>query len=187
MIYVVRHGHTDWNNKKITMGRKDIPLNKLGIEEAYNTSKLLEGINFDLIICSPLVRARQTADIINKSRNNQIIFDERIVERDMGNLEGKPYTKDNSQIWDININTNSNNIETMEKFKNRVYGFLIEVENTYSDKNILLITHGGVSALINCYFNDNLYEGTISNKFLKNCDYACYSCTTDFNKAKKKK
>lgn len=186
MIYVVRHGHTDWNDNKITMGRKDIPLNELGIEEANNTSKLLEKINFDLIICSPLIRAKQTADIINKNRNNQIIFDERIIERNMGNLEGKPYTNDNSQIWDININTNNNNIETMEEFKNRVYDFLIEIENKYSDKNVLLVTHGGVSALINCYYNDSLYEGTISNKFLKNCDYACYNNSKTLNKILKK-
>ena len=186
MIYVVRHGHTDWNNKKITMGRKDISLNELGVEEAYNTSKLLEKIDFDLIICSPLIRARQTADIINKNRNNQIVFDERILERSMGDLEGKHYTDDNSQIWDININANGNNIETMEDFKSRVYDFLIEIENKYSDKNILLVTHGGVSALINCYFNDNLYEGTISNKFLKNCDYACYSSSRNKNKVRKK-
>ena len=77
MIYVVRHGNTDWNKQKIAMGRKDIPLNKLGIEEADNVSKILENYNFDLIICSPLKRAKQTADIINKNRNKQIIYDER--------------------------------------------------------------------------------------------------------------
>ena len=69
MLYIVRHGHTDWNKQKITMGRKDIPLNELGIEEAYNTSRILENHDFDLIICSPLKRARQTADIINENRN----------------------------------------------------------------------------------------------------------------------
>ncbi|MBQ7241058.1 MAG: histidine phosphatase family protein [Bacilli bacterium] len=54
MLYVVRHGHTDWNSKKITMGRKDIPLNDIGIDEAYTTSDVLKDNIFDLIICSPL-------------------------------------------------------------------------------------------------------------------------------------
>ena len=175
MIYVVRHGHTDWNSKKVTMGRKDIPLNELGIEEAYTTAKILEECNFELIITSPLVRAKQTADIINEKRNNEIIYDERIMERYLGDLEGKPYTNDNNQIWDINLNIDSNGIETMEEFKNRVYSFLEDVNKNYSNHDILLVTHGGVSALINCYFNNNLYDGSISNKFLKNCDYACYS------------
>lgn len=174
MIYVVRHGHTDWNNEKITMGKKDIPLNAAGIEEAYKTSELLKNIDIDLIICSPLIRAKQTANIINKNRNIEIIYDERIMERSLGNLEGKPYTNDNSRIWDININTSDNNIETMEYFKTRVFDFLEKIKKQYSNKNILLVTHGGVSALINCYFNDSLYDGPLSNKFLNNCEIASY-------------
>ncbi len=181
MLYVVRHGHTDWNSQKITMGRKDIKLNELGIKEAYSTSELLRGYNFDFIICSPLVRAKQTADIINKNRNNQIIYDERIIERSLGNLEGKPYTSNNNQIWDVNVNTDSDGIETMSDFRDRVYGFLDEIIKNHSDKNVLLVTHGGVSALINCYFNGTLYDGSISDKFLKNCGCACYD-----TKAKKK-
>ena len=174
MLYVVRHGHTDWNSKKITMGRKDIELNELGIKEAYSTSELLREYNIDFIICSPLVRTKQTADIINKNRNNQIIYDERIIERSLGNLEGKPYTSNNTEIWDINVNTDSDGIETMSDFRDRVDGFLDEIIKNHSDKNVLLVTHGGVSALINCYFNGTLYDGSISDKFLKNCDCACY-------------
>ena len=86
MLYVVRHGHTDWNSQKITMGRKDISLNELGIKEAHTTSDILQDYSFDFIICSPLIRARQTADIINQKKNNKIINDERIIERNLGNL-----------------------------------------------------------------------------------------------------
>ena len=63
----------------------------------------------------------------------------------------------------------------MEDFKNRVYSFIDEISEEYPNYNILLVTHGGVSALINCYFNDTLYEGSISNKFLNNCEYATYN------------
>ena len=175
MLYVVRHGKTPWNAQKITMGRKDIELNEIGIEEAYTTSSKLMDYDFDLIICSPLKRTKQTANIINENRNIEIIYDERIIERCLGDLEGKPYTTNNDELWDIKYNLNSDGIETMEDFKNRVFEFLEETKNNYSDKNVLLVTHGGVSALINCYFNDSLYEGSISNKFLKNCDYATYT------------
>lgn len=175
MIYVVRHGSTDWNKQKITMGRKNIPLNEQGIKEAQNTANILKDCNFDLIICSPLVRTRQTADIINNERNNKIIYDERIVERCLGDFEGKPYINDNDRMWDININIDNFNIESMENFKNRVYSFLDEIIEKYAKQDVLLVTHGGVSALINCYFNNSLYEGTISKKFLKNCEYACYN------------
>ena len=174
MLYVVRHGHTDWNSKKITMGRKDIELNELGIKEAYSTSELLREYNVDFIICSPLVRTKQTADIINKNRNNQIIYDERIIERSLGNLEGKPYTSNNNQIWDINVNTDSDGIETMNDFRDRVYGFLDEIIKKYSDKDILLVTHGGVSALINCYFNGISEDDNLLRIVLGNCEVAKY-------------
>lgn len=174
MIYVVRHGQTDWNNKKITMGRKDIPLNDNGIKQARITKELINECDIDLIICSPLTRAKQTADIVNEDIMVDLIFDDRIVERGLGNLEGASYTSDNDKIWDININTADYEIETMVEFKERVYNFIDEITTQYQDKNILLVTHGGVTALINCYFNENLYDGPISNKFLSNCSMASY-------------
>ena len=113
MIYVVRHGKTDWNDKKITMGRKDVPLNEKGINEAENLRELLKDHSFDLIIYSPLTITKETADIINDNRNSKIIYDNRIMERYLGELEGQPYTNDNDRLWDISINTSDYGIETM--------------------------------------------------------------------------
>ena len=96
MIYVVRHGSTDWNDKKISMGSKDIPLNDKGKAEALNTASLLQNYDFDLIISSPLIRALETANIINKDRDNQIVIEDRLTERYLGELEGKPYPADNA-------------------------------------------------------------------------------------------
>ena len=61
---------------------------------------------------------------------------------------------------------------SMEEFKKNI------------EKCSVLVTHGGVSALINCYFNDSLYDGPLSNKFLNNCEIACYD-TNNFKKIKK--
>ncbi len=78
MIYIVRHGQTDWNVKGIYQGRIDIPLNETGREQARKTKKELEGIKFDKVFSSPLKRALETAQIIC---NNEIITDKRIIER----------------------------------------------------------------------------------------------------------
>ena len=88
MIYLTRHGQTDWNVQKKVMGRCDEPLNENGREQARQTKELLSNISFDLIICSPLLRAKETAQIINSDRNIKIDFDDRIIERDFGELEG---------------------------------------------------------------------------------------------------
>ena len=83
-IYVTRHGQTEWNVLKKVQGKADISLNEKGIEQAIQTKKELDNEKIDLIICSPLKRAKETAQIINENRNIPIIFDDRISERDFG-------------------------------------------------------------------------------------------------------
>ena len=183
MLYVVRHGKTGWNQIKRTMGRMDVPLCKEGIEEAKKIKDYFEDKHLDLIICSPLTRAKETAKIITESANSEILYDGKLVERSMGSYEFRHYPdiEENNRIWDIEINSDENQIEPMLDFKDRVFGFIDEVVEKYQDKDVLLVTHGGVTALINCYFNDSLFEGYISSKFLKHDEVATY----DIKKAKK--
>lgn len=182
MIYIVRHGKTDFNTKKLTMGRIDAPLNDEGREEAIRISENLGSVNIDLIICSPLERAKETARIINSERKIPIKYDDRIMERDMGDLQGKSYLskEDNDRLWDINGGYITDNVETMEQFKERVYHFIEELINKYEDKDVLVVTHGGVSALFNCYFKGTINQGPISDKFLKNCEVSSYKTYKDY-------
>lgn len=88
MIYVTRHGQTDWNLEKKVMGRSNIPLNKNGRKQATIVRDSLFNTPIDKIICSPLLRAKQTADIINQKKQVEIIYDNRLIERDFGEFEG---------------------------------------------------------------------------------------------------
>ena len=174
MLYVVRHGQTDWNNKKIIMGSRNIPLNNKGIEEACTLKEKITNINYKLILCSPLKRTVQTANIINENKDINCMYDSRLIERCLGKLEGKPYVDYNDMLWDINANYSLDGVETMKEFRDRVYSFMSYIYDNYLDTNVLVVTHGGVSALIDSYFNDTLYDGPVSNKFLKNGEIASY-------------
>ena len=99
-IYVTRHGQTDWNVQGKTQGRTDIELNEVGIKQAKQTKEELKNVDIDLIICSPLKRAKQTAQIINEGRNIPIIFDDQIIERNFGEFEGEKIKFD--EFWDYN-------------------------------------------------------------------------------------
>ena len=86
-IYIVRHGQTDSNKIKDRFGgRVDVLLNDTGRDEARELKSKLEGITFDRVYSSPLKRAYETATIIS---DNNIIVDDRIIERSNGDLEGR--------------------------------------------------------------------------------------------------
>lgn len=88
VIYVIRHGETDWNTKHWLQGTTDIPLNQNGIEVAEITSEALKEVPFDVIFSSPLKRAYQTAEIMRGERKIPIIVDQRLKEISFGAYEG---------------------------------------------------------------------------------------------------
>ena len=87
-IYMTRHGETDWNKEGKMQGLTDTELNVTGINQAIETKEKLKKINFDLCISSPLKRASKTAKIIIGDKCN-IIYDDLLVERCLGDYEGK--------------------------------------------------------------------------------------------------
>jgi len=173
-ILVTRHGQTDWNVEKRIQGRTDIELNNKGIEQAYQTKENLENEKIDLIICSPLKRANQTADIINKDRNIPIIYDERLLEICYGENEGRLHDDfDYDGFWSI-VNTHEyKDAENVNKFIQRVHDFLNDLKNR-KEENILIVTHNGVCRAINIYFNGIPEDKNITNLGIKNCEIVNY-------------
>ena len=120
MIYIVRHGQTDWNLNGRYGGRIDVPLNEHGIDQAKQIREELININFDVVFSSPLIRAYTTAQIIS---DNNIIKDDRIIERSNGDLEGKLKSEINVKIDFNDPNENRYNIENIIDFRNRINNF----------------------------------------------------------------
>lgn len=173
-LYITRHGQTDGNVNKIMDGIRDIDLNKTGIEQAEKTRDILKDIKFDLIICSPLIRTKHTMEIININ-NYPVIFDERIIERDCGEFTGKSFESlDRDLYWNYHDKTIYEKAENIEHLFSRVYVFLDEIKEKYKDKNILLVTHEGVTKTINCYFNGVPEDGNLQALGLNNCEVKVY-------------
>ena len=87
-LYIMRHGETDWNKIKQLQGKSDVPLNDFGRMLARKTAEALEKVPFDLVITSPLSRARETALIVKGEREIPLIEDARIEEMSFGIYEG---------------------------------------------------------------------------------------------------
>ena len=143
-IYIVRHGQTDYNDKKIVQGWLNSELNESGIRQAKNVADKLEGVLFDIIYSSDLNRAYNTAKIIAKNLPNysgEIKTDSRLRERCLGDLEGTPSDDIDSSVY---FSDNPElHFESMADFENRVSGFLDDLSNMKSCTNVLIVTHNG--------------------------------------------
>ena len=154
-IYVVRHGQTDYNVKKVFQGHIDIPLNETGEKQALETASKFRNIDVDMILVSPLQRTLQTAQPISQITGVPITIEERLIERSFGDMEGHQ----NREDWNIKMmldyekNYDIENIEPIQSLFKRIYDFLDEITEKYKDKRLVLVTHGAVSQPIECYFN----------------------------------
>ena len=147
-LYVVRHGETIWNVEKKVQGITDIPLTDKGRSEARELQELISTLNIDVVISSPLERARETAKILVNSCL-PINTDDRIKERDWGMNEGDLIdTVDSWDCWDVILNTKVQNIECIQDFMYRVSEFIEDIKIRYKDKNVLIVTHSAVSRVI---------------------------------------
>lgn len=88
LIYLMRHGETNWNHERRLQGQSDIPLNQRGIELAEKTAEGLRNVSFDAAFSSPLNRALTTARIVIGGRNIPVVTDDRLKEISFGAGEG---------------------------------------------------------------------------------------------------
>lgn len=156
-IYLMRHGETEYNIKGLIQGRLDIPLNANGIRLAEMTRDGFrrEELTFDMAYCSPLMRARKTADIILEGQNTPIVYDDRICEMNFGEGEGislKEATINPAYANIKNLFKNpkayqaTENGESYEDLFQRVQDFLEHeiYPNEYKYENVFICCHGGI-------------------------------------------
>ncbi len=146
-IYLTRHGQTDLNKEKIMQGRVDEPLNENGMDQARRAKEQLEGVSFDAVYASPLLRARQTASILSGLPMEDIIVDPRIIEVDFGKYERKSYYKlgiPMTLYWMYpEIFPCPKTVEDTKSMVVRSRDFLDELKKK-DYENVLVVCHGGI-------------------------------------------
>ncbi len=175
-LLLTRHGQTDWNVAGKIQGMTDTELNETGIKQAKTTKKKLEKENIDIIITSPLKRAKKTAQIIGENRKIPIIEDNGVVERYFGKFEGMTAKEfDFDEIWNYKLNKQYEDAESVGALFDRVQGFLEKIKKEYEDKTVLVVTHGGVSVPIRATL-EGIPEGmeVLRGLGLDNCEVKEY-------------
>ncbi len=175
-IYVIRHGQTDYNVRKLFQGQMDINLNEVGKKQAEETAQKFEGVKIDNIISSPLSRAYKTAQYISKVTKTPIEIEEGLKERSFGQMEGKENREDCNieMMLDYERNYDLYEIEPIQEFFNRVGICLEKIISKYKNRDIVLVTHAGVTQAIEFYFNGMPADKNLEAYALKNCEVRKY-------------
>ena len=159
MLYIIRHGKTDWNVWHKLQGRTDIPLNEEGRQMAEAAREEYRDVHFDLCFCSPLIRAKETAEIFLRSRNIPIITDDRLMEMSFGCFEG---IENSFQIPDCPVNelffhpdqyiAPPDGGANLDDLFARTGAFLEERVNPLlkEGKDVLIVGHGAMNSSIVC-------------------------------------
>jgi len=161
ILYIARHGETTMNVEGLVQGITDSNLTEKGIAGALELKKLVDALNIDVVISSPLKRARDTAKILCPTK--AINIDDRIIERDWGLREKANINiVDSKRCWDFYLNTEEDSIEKVQDLLARVSEFIEDIKIKYKDLNILIVTHSAVMRAMHYIINGIPEDGDMS-------------------------
>ena len=182
-LYIIRHGQTDWNRIRRLQGRTNIPLNEWGRRVANLTREGLEDVSFDIAFTSPLVRAKETAELILQGRNVPIVDDDRLIEVDFGPYEGESFNLDDENLQNFFQKPEAyysiGGSESIESVFQRTEDFLQELykKQEYQNSTILISTHGaalcGLLCNIKKWGKADFWKGGLH----KNCGFSIVEVT----------
>ncbi|MEI6228956.1 MAG: histidine phosphatase family protein [Candidatus Saccharibacteria bacterium] len=173
-VYFVRHGQTDANaamSNGQSVQELDAPLNATGIEQAAAVAEQLKDVKFDIVISSPLKRALQTAEAVNKYHGLPIILEDSVRERKAGKWIGLNIWND---LFDFDKNIQPVDGESLHDFFDRTQGYFEKLKTEYPDKTVLIVSHGGVQHALYALANGIPRSGNVRISPMHNCEVREY-------------
>lgn len=145
LLYVVRHGATEWSRSGQHTGRTDLPLLPEGEEQARATGSLLANIDFSLVLCSPMQRARRTCELAGLL--DCAVTENDLQEWDYGDYEGvtTPTIRETVPGWTVWSGVCPNG-ETIEQVSNRADRVIERVRN--ESGNVIVFAHGHILRIL---------------------------------------
>jgi broad specificity phosphatase PhoE len=139
---LLRHGQTDWNINFLLQGVTDIPMNQTGIEQVRLAAKAIQRADWDIILTSPLGRARQTAEILLQEVGFDSLLEESLlIERSFGEAEGLSHTQWREKYSDLDQIPGG---ESRTELARRSQTLLDTVAEQFAGKRVLAVSHGAL-------------------------------------------
>ena len=157
-VYFTRHGETVWNVENKICGVTDIPLTDRGREQARALGRQLAAGEADItrILCSPLVRARETAELIAAETGLPLAVEPRLREQAFGRYEGTPRNGAAFALAKLHFADRFGGGESMLQLAGRIYPLLDELRG--QDGPALLVAHNGIARVVQSYFTEMTNE-----------------------------
>lgn len=154
-IMLIRHGQTEWNQKKMWMGKTDIDLDDVGVRQGEALKEKLSGLSFDRIYVSPRKRAIRFSRIIFGGAEVELVDDLR--EINFGIFEGLTHDdamEKHKDIYDSWLKdpfkVSIPGGEDLLDFRTRVVRAFRHIAFFNKNKTVAVVTHGGpISMIIN--------------------------------------
>ena len=154
ILGLLRHGQTDWNIDLKLQGSTDIPLNDTGRTQARLAASSLNLEDWDVILASPLSRAKDTADIVALELGMNVVIVPELIERSFGVAEGLDHASwrklyESHQVIE--------GLESLEDLRTRTVQLLDLIANEYSGQRVLAVSHGAfIRKVLNIVTNGEL-------------------------------
>ncbi len=145
-IGILRHGQTDWNIDFRLQGVTDIPLNETGIAQARDAAEVIDPNEWDLILTSPLSRARATAEIVAEVNGfAEALIEPLLLERSFGEAEGMTHEEWRAKYADTNVVPGGESLADLEARANLL---LDTLANKYRGQKVLAVSHGALIRIL---------------------------------------
>ena len=164
VLYFLRHGQSEANAAGQLGGRLDAPLTEQGVAQAEAAVESVKQLNPDIIYCSPLKRARKTAEIVagKAGFSDRLYVDDRLIERGVGVLEGQ-----DDKGGKLLVSTTPDDVEGAESIADmraRTQDFLDEVNTKHPDDVVLVVGHGAHIKMMIALTTDRTWEDVRGHK-----------------------
>lgn len=170
-IALVRHGETEDNHLGNLQGRQNNPLNDTGRSQCQVLKEKIKDKKYDICYMSPMLRTVETAMILIGDRV-PTVPDDRLIERDMGELEGHPREEYNAYLfWDYDLNKNDFQVEPIQTLFQRCKSFYDYILEKNQGEDIIIVTHGAPYRALRYLIKKKPLKGKLLDGFIGNCQF----------------
>jgi 2,3-bisphosphoglycerate-dependent phosphoglycerate mutase len=147
-ILLARHGESDWNRARRWQGFADRPLTELGREQAVALAERLAETELDAVYSSDLQRARETAEIVARSKGLRVETTPGLREVDVGSWSGLTRAEAEARFPDayarwLERGEGWDDGETYAEMGRRVVGAILRIAAKHPNGRVLVVAHGG--------------------------------------------